>query len=379
MKKIMLFIALITLTKSIVFAKKSTPDPIASAIKKEIKNKKLPGCVVCITRKGKTIYHKAFGNQMISPAVVKTQKNTLYDVASLTKLYTATLIMRLEEAGKLSISDPVATYLEEFQTANKQNITLEQLLTHYSGLPAGNPVEDYTNGIQEAVKKIAALPLKAQPGKKFIYSDLGPILAGYIAEKVTGQSLAALFKKYLFIPLKLQQTLVFPSPRFLNHIAPANIENNILIHGRVHDPRAYALGGLAGNAGIFASAADVAKFGNLFLNTPLHEGQPFLSKKTIEIMTTARPKQPRGEQRGVGFDINTPLSFARGEKFSTQSFGHIGFTGTSLWIDPPSQTVVVFLSNRLHPHGTGDVKELRHTVGTLAATLAHHASPSRGK
>lgn len=379
MKKIMLFIALITLTKSIVFAKKTSPDPIASAIKKEINKKNLPSCVVCITKKGKTVYHKAFGNQMVTPALVKTEKNTLYDLASLTKLYTATLIMRLQEAGKLSITVPVATYLEEFQAQDKKNITLEQLLTHRSGLPAGNPVEDYTQGIEQAVKKIAALPLQAPPGKKFIYSDLGAILAGYIAEKVTGQTLAALFKKYIFAPLKLQQTLVFPSPRFLNHIAPTNIENNVLIHGRVHDPRAYALGGIAGNAGIFATAADVAKFGNLFLNTPLHEERPFLSKKSIAIMTTPAPQLQPGEQRGIGFDIDTPLSFAKGEKFSAQSFGHVGFTGTSLWIDPPSQTVVVFLSNRLHPDGRGDVKELRRLVGTLAATLTPKTSSSRGK
>lgn len=342
---------------------------IDNVMQTAIRKKQIPGGVVLIMHRGSIIYHKAFGNLMVKPNHIKTQKNSVYDLASLTKLFTATLIMRLHEEGIIDVTKPVATYLKSFAIPDKNNITIEQLLTHRSGLPAGIPVEDFTAGQSAAVDKIAATPLKYHPGTNFLYSDLGPIVAGYLAEHVTSKPLASLFKEYIFTPLDLQQTAVHPSPRFLNHIAACDFENGTLVHGRVHDPRAHALGDCAGNAGIFATAADVAKFGQLFLNGGKYKGKQLLSATSIRAMTAPDKSLPEDEQRGIGFDINTKYSLPRGKLFAKNSFGHTGFTGTSLWIDPTTQTIVVLLTNRLHPDGKGDVKKLRSSIGTLAAQL----------
>ena len=369
MKRIILIVLAAMLTTPPILAKNQKNDPIASAMRSAIAANKTPSGVVVITRSGSTLYQKAFGNLTLSPSKSKAQCGSYYDLASLTKLYTATLIMRLHDAGIIDAYKPVATYLKEFAIPDKKTITVAMLLTHYSGVPAGTPVSDYADGAANAIKRIADTPLVNTPGEKFLYSDLGPITAGYLAEQVTGKPLAKLLREYIFTPLGLHQTMTHPSPRFSRNIAAYDAdEQGIMIHCRVHDPRAQALGGLAGNAGIFATAADVAKFAQIFINKGTHKGVQFLSLASIAAMTTPHPGQTENEQRGIGFDINTPFSTPRGD-FGPQSFGHTGFTGTSMWIDSETKTVVVILCNRLHPDGKGDVKELRRTIGLLAAKM----------
>lgn len=370
MKQIILVVLGTMLMIPSILAKNPKFDPISAAMRTAIATQKTPSGVVMITRNNTPIYQKAFGHLMITPQKIRAKTSSFYDLASLTKLYTATLIMRLHDAEIIDVYKPVATYLKDFDTPDKQKITVAMLLTHYSGLPAGTPVSDYTKGATEAIKRIANTPLMAPPGNKFLYSDLGPIIAGYLAEQVTGKPFAKLLREYIFTPLGLHQTMTNPSIRFLQHVAAYDAdETGKVIHGRVHDPRAQALGGLAGNAGIFATAADVAKFAQVFINNGKHRGTQFLSLASITAMTAPHPGQPENEQRGIGFDINTPLSTLRGN-FSSRSFGHTGFTGTSLWIDPTTKTVIVILCNRLHPDGKGDVKELRRTVSLLAAKMA---------
>lgn len=369
MKQLILLVLSTAITITQILPHNSKNDLIEKSMQAAITEHKTSSGVVVIAHKGNIIYQKAFGHLVLSPTKIMAKLGSFYDLASLTKLYTATLIMRLHEASMLNVYQPVAQYLEEFNTPDKKMITIAQLLTHYSGLPAINPLSDYAEGATSAIKKIAETPLITPPGKKFLYSDLGPITAGYLAEKITGKRLANLFREYIFTPLKLQQTLTHPSPRFTRNVAAHDKdEEGITIHCRVHDPRAQALGGLAGNAGIFATASDVAKFAQIFFNGKTEKGTQFLSQESISAMTTPQLGQTDSEQRGIGFDINTPFSSLRGN-FSPKSFGHTGFTGTSVWIDPTSETVVVLLCNRLHPDGKGDVKELRKSISNLAAKM----------
>ncbi len=369
MGKCLQWLALASFISTTTYAAQPAKLKIDRVMRSAIGKKQIPGGEVLIMHRGSIIYHKAFGNLMVKPKRIKAQKNSLYDLASLTKLFTATLIMRLHDQGIIDINKPVATYLESFDTHDKKDITIGQLLTHRSGLPAGIPVEDFTNGLEDAVEKIAETPLASTPDTQFLYSDLGPIVAGYLAEQATDKSLAELFREYIFTPLGLKKTGIRPSAHFLQKIAAYDFDKGTLVHGRVHDPRAFALGGCAGNAGIFSTASDVAIFGQLFLNNGRYQGKRLLSTTSIKAMTTPDDSQPKEEQRGVGFDINTKYSLPRGKLFAKNSFGHTGFTGTSLWIDPSTQTVVVILTNRLHPDGKGDVKKLRSTIGTLAAQL----------
>ena len=341
MKQLILIALGIMLTTPQILTKPPKKDPIAAIMRTAIATKQTPSGVVVITRRGMPIYQKAFGHLRLFPQKIKAKTGSYYDLASLTKLYTATLIMRLHDAGIIDVYSPVASYLKEFKAPDKQNITVAQLLTHYSGLPAGTPVNDYSAGAAEAIQRIAATSLTLPPGNTFLYSDLGPITAGYLAEQVTGKPLAQLLREYIFIPLGLRQTMTHPSIRFLQHVAAYDVDDDgNIIHGRVHDPRAHALGGLAGNAGIFATAADVAKFAQIFLNNGKHRDSQFLSPASIAAITTPQPGQANNAQRGIGFDINTQFSTPRGN-FGPQSFGHTGFTGTSVWIDLATKTVVV--------------------------------------
>lgn len=345
----------------------ASAQSIEKAMQTAIKAHHTPGGVICIRKNNKIVYHKAFGNQMLKPKKIPADLNHFYDLASLTKIYTATLIIRLHEAGQLNVEHPVGQYLKEFNTEDKKQILIRHLLTHRSGLPAATALRHYKKGTNAAIKHIASLRLRSTPGKKFIYSDLGPIVAGYLAEQVTKKKLVDLFQELIISPLVLNNTLPHPTQKniSLELIAPCNEKDGSQLQGIVHDPRARTLGGLAGNAGIFATAADVALFGQTFLDKP----KIFLSQESFNLMTTAPKHHSHNSKRSLGFDINTGYSEARGAIFGQTSFGHTGFSGTSIWIDPVTQTVVVLLTNRLHPKGTGSIKKLRKIIGTLAATI----------
>lgn len=343
---------------------------IDETMNEAIADNQIPGGVVLISHKGKIIYHKAFGNLMVTPHTLPTHKDSLYDLTSITKVFTSTLIMQLHDEGKLDVFKPVATYIESFKSKDKMMITIEQLLTHRSGLPIIIPTPNFTYGLATAVARISQARLESTPGTHYLYSDLGPITASYIAEKVTGKIFDQLLQEYIFTPLNLKDTLFSPAKsRLTDNIAPTNTNEGELRHGLCWSPRSWALGGVGGSSGLFSTAVDLEKFAQLFLNDGIVNGKRILSSKSVKLMTTSSTDIPEAEQRGIGFDINTDSSFARGTSFGKSSFGHTGTSGTSLWIDPKTQTVVIVLSNRSHPKTSSNFKIARARIATLAAKM----------
>jgi CubicO group peptidase (beta-lactamase class C family) len=335
------------------------------AIEAAIARRELPGAVLLVLRQGKIVCRKAYGLRSREPLQLAMTVETVFDLASLTKpIATATCLMLLLEQGKLRLSDPIDRYLP-VPSSRKKKITLEHLLLHTSGLPAGNPFQDYHDGKDRAIERILELELVAEPGTKFLYSDLGYILLGEIVEKVGGEPLDVFARKHIFAPLGMQHTTFKPGPDLAKRAAPTEKRDGQWIQGQVHDPRAHLLGGIAGHAGLFATADDLAVYAQMLLNGGRFGGKRLLSPLTVRQMT--RPRPVPGGQRALGWDVQTTFSSNRGELFPIGGFGHTGFTGASIWIDPGSQTVVTLLSNRVHPNGKGNVVRLRSQVATLVA------------
>ena len=292
--------------------------------------------------------------------------DTLFDLASLTKpLATATSVMILLEQGKLKLLDRVARHLPDFGQNGKDAITIEHLLLHTSGLLADNPLEDYRDGRKKALERIYRLRPRAEPGQQFLYSDVGFIVLGELVERLSGEALDVFARKHIFAPLGLRETTFRPGKRLAERAAPTQKRGEHWMRGEVHDPRAYLLGGVAGHAGLFSTADEVAIFAQMILKGGSYGGQRILKPETVRLMTTPRPIP--GGQRALGWDVRTRFSSNRGEGFSKHGFGHTGFTGTSIWIDPDNQMAVIFLSNRVHPDGKGQINRLRGRVASLAA------------
>jgi uncharacterized protein YbbC (DUF1343 family)/CubicO group peptidase (beta-lactamase class C family) len=339
---------------------------IDGVVQDAIKQGQLPGAVVVVARHGKVAFRKAYGSRSKQPEDVPMTPDTVFDLASLTKpLATAASVTLLLEQGKLRLSDRAAQYVPEFGRNGKDNITIEQLLLHTSGLIADNPVADYEDGPNKAFERIHDLTCPAEPGAKFVYSDVGFLVLGEVIERVSGDKLDEFARKNIFTPLGLRETTFRPGKELAERAAPTEKRGDKWMRGEVHDPRAFQLGGVAGHAGLFSTADEVAVFAQMLLNQGAYNGKQILSPATVRLMTTARPV-PSG-QRALGWDVDTRFSSNRGELFGAGSFGHTGFTGTSVWIDPASRTIVVFLSNRVHPEGKGNINRLRGQVATLAA------------
>jgi uncharacterized protein YbbC (DUF1343 family)/CubicO group peptidase (beta-lactamase class C family) len=339
---------------------------IDDVVEGAIKRGQLPGAVVLVARDGKVVFRKTYGSRSKQPADIPMTPDTVFDLASLTKpLATATPVMLLLERGKLRLTDPAAQYVPEFGRNGKDKITLEQLLLHTSGLIADNSVNDYADGPRKAFERIHELTPTTEPGSRFVYSDVGFMVLGEIVERVSGESLDAFAHKNVFAPLGLRETTFKPGKELAGRAAPTEKRGDRWIQGEVHDPRSFLLGGVAGHAGLFSTADEVAVYAQMLLNGGSYAGKRVLSPATVRLMTTARPVP--GGQRALGWDVDTRYSSNRGELFGAGSFGHTGFTGTSVWVDPPSRTVVVFLSNRVHPEARTNINQLRGQVATLAA------------
>jgi CubicO group peptidase (beta-lactamase class C family) len=326
-----------------------------------------PGAVVLIVHKGSIVWRKAYGLRTRQPAEVPMTVDTVFDLASLTKpVATAMSVMLLVEQGKLRLSDRVADHIRALGENGKEKITIEDLLLHTSGLIADNPEADYRDGRDKALERLYALKPATARGERFVYSDLGYIVLGQVVEKVSGMSLDAFAKKNVFGPLGMSETGYKPLKKLMERAAPTVKRDNHWLAGEVHDPRAAALGGVAGHAGLFATADDQAVFAQMLLDGGTYNGKRILKAETVRLMTTPRPVP--GGQRAYGWDVGTAYSANRGKGFKRgEGFGHTGFTGTSLWIDQPSQTAVIFLSSRLHPDGKGNVNRLRGEIATIAA------------
>jgi uncharacterized protein YbbC (DUF1343 family) len=329
-----------------------------------IKEGKTPGAVVLVVRKGKVAFRKAYGQRQIQPQSEAMTPDSIFDLASLTKpMATATAILLLIERGKLHLDDHVATHLPAFAKQGKDRLTVEQLLLHTSGLPAGNPVRDYDDGRVKAMEKINDLRLLAEPGKRFVYSDLNFILLGELVEKLTGSPLDVFCRNNIFEPLGLRDTMFRPGKDLSARMAPTERANDHWLRGEVHDPRARRMSGVAGHAGLFGTADDLAVYSRMILDGGTYIDNRILSPESVRLMT--QPRRVPGGQRALGWDVRTRYSSNRGERFG--GFGHTGFTGTSLWIDPPSRTAVIVLTNRVHPNGKGNVVRLRSQIATIVA------------
>jgi len=343
---------------------------------------KMPGCVVCVGRKDEILLLKAYGNKRLEPSTDPMTIDTVFDMASITKpVATATSIMQLIEQGKLSLSDRVASIFPAFAQNDKETITVQDLLLHRSGLIPDNAMSDYQDGPEKAWEKICALKLVAPIGTAFKYSDVNFIVLGKIVEQISGKSLHEYSQASIFQPLGMKQTGYLPSKELSAKCAPTEQREGHWMQGEVHDPRAYALGGIAGHAGLFSTAEDIAIYAQMMLKQgSLHgskDGVPtrILSQAAVSTMTQAYAVP--GGLRGLGWDKRTSYSSNRGDLFSSSAFGHGGFTGNVLWIDPELDLFFIFLSNRVHPNGKGSVNQLAGKIANVVATsITKRATPT---
>ena len=385
-------------------------NQIDALVEADIAAKKLPGAVVIVGHKGKIVFRKAYGNRSLVPTVEKMTVDTIFDVASLTKpIATATSIMILVEQGKLRLSDTVGMYITDIDDPQAKRVTIQQLLTHTSGYRPDFDLGEKWTGREGMLAALKKEKLRAAPGTKFVYSDIGFIVLGEIITRLTsyGDNLGwhtmtvsdfgsrnffdqlgknTYFRQ--FEPIGPEKQTVESFVHYENALPRTAPTENVrgqnsylgsqfhgdsktgdrILRGQVHDPTSFRMGGVAGHAGLFSTADDLARYCQMMLNGGTLNGKRLLSAHTISRMTAPYVVSESGDARGLGWDINTSFSGNRGELFPLGSFGHTGFTGTSVWIDRVSQTFVVFLSNRVHPDGKGDVGPLRAKVATVVAS-----------
>lgn len=335
-------------------------------VEREIAAKKIPGCVVLVGRQGKVALFKAYGQRQVAPKPVAMTTDTVFDLASITKpVATATSVMILVEQGRLQIRDRVAQHIPEFAQGGKDRITVQQLLTHQSGLIPDNELEDFKDGRERTYERIFGLRPLVDPGAQFLYSDVGFLVLGALVERLSGKNVHEYSKEHIFRPLGMTETGFAPAEALRARAAPTEMRDGRWIQGEVHDPRAFRLDGIAGHAGLFSTAADLAVYAQMMLNRGSYCGMRVLSPRAVDAMTQAVPV-PSG-LRALGWDIQTGFSINKGELLSSRAFGHGGFTGTGLWIDPELDLFVIVLSNRVHPDGKGMVNPLIGRIGTIAA------------
>jgi uncharacterized protein YbbC (DUF1343 family)/CubicO group peptidase (beta-lactamase class C family) len=346
---------------------------VDSIIEQAVADGNIPGAVLVVGHDGAIIYRKAYGSRALEPKREPMTLDTVFDLASLTKVIaTTTAMMQLVEQGKVRMNDPVAKYLPEFAQNDKEDITVRQLMTHYSGLAPDLDLTTPWEGKNTAYQLAFVEPPETTPGSGFVYSDINFITLGALVERVSGETLDAYTTQHIFAPLKMTRTRFVPPAAWRAKIAPTQYdENEHMLRGVVHDPTARRMGGVAGHAGLFSTADDLAKFAQALLNG----GGGILSAVTVEKMTS--PEQPPQAPvlRGFGWDIDSPFSSNRGDLLPVGSFGHTGFTGTSVWIDPTTQTYIILLTNSVHPRGKGNAIGLRTKVATeVTAALALNPS-----
>lgn len=338
-----------------------------------------PGVVCIVGHNGAVIYRKAFGFRAVTPVLEPMTIDTVFDMASLTKVMATTgSIMRMVQLGQIKLNDPVAKYIPDFAQNGKEEVTIRELLTHYSGLRADLDLRPPWSGLEEGYRRANAEKLINPPGSTFLYSDINFIVLGELVQKVSGITLNQYAETFIFGPLGMNMTRFLPPLSWLGRTAPTQVNEKTgeVLRAVVHDPTARAMGGVAGHAGLFSTADDTAKFAQAMLNG----GSPVWSKAIVEKMTT--PQQPPNLTvvRGLGWDIDSPFSSNRGELLPVGSYGHTGFTGTSLWIDPTTDSYIILLTNAVHlKEGTGTVIALRTEVATLVASLLNLSVPQEQK
>jgi len=351
---------------------------IGELVQDAIAQHQLPGAVVLIGRESTVLYMQAFGQRAVLPEQEPMTGDTIFDLASLTKVVaTTTSVMKLVEEGRIRLSDPVARYIPEFGRYGKRTITIRHVMTHVSGLRPDLDLEVEFSGVEEAIRRASEEVPIAPPGERFLYSDINYVLLGDIVARVGGERLDRYAKTHVFDPLGMRDTMFLPPESLRPRIAPTERCEPLawpcdpsrapFLRGIVHDPTARRMGGVAGHAGLFSTAADLSRFCQMILNGGRLGSVRILSPVTVAKMTSPATPPGMANVRGLGWDIDSSYSANRGELFPVGSFGHTGFTGTSLWLDPQTKSYVVFLSNRVHPDGKGDVTAVRAAVATVTA------------
>jgi CubicO group peptidase (beta-lactamase class C family) len=352
-------------------------------IQEAIARKDFPGAVIVVGRKGKIVFRKAYGESQWVPQRRPMEATMIFDLASLTKpIATATSIMILVEQGRVSLDEKVRDYIPEFSPyvdeAGKpgEDARLWHLLTHTSGLPPYFPPEANAGAVENTFGKslsteqlvdfIGRLPKTGPPGAAFHYSCLGYITLAHILKKITGQNIAEFSSEQIFKPLGMRHTLYNPPQKYRSACVPTEVIDGTPLVGIVHDPLARLQGGISGNAGLFSTADDLAIFAEMMINQGEEKGVRILSPLSVAKMTSVWQKAPSAG-RGLGWDLSSPLSTNGGDLFGPHSYGHTGYTGTSIWIDPETDTFIIFLTNRVHPDDKGAIVAMRSRVANVVA------------
>jgi uncharacterized protein YbbC (DUF1343 family)/CubicO group peptidase (beta-lactamase class C family) len=348
----------------------SPPDfgGVDEAMNEAVTSGELPGVVVLIGRGEETLYFRAAGSRRLVPEPAPMTRDTIFDIASLTKPFATTLaIMHLVETGDVRLDEPLGRYLKEFRRRDLEGVTIRRLLTHTAGLIAIPPSGSVNGGFPRAVAALAKVPLDFTPGTAFQYSDTGFMLLGEVVRRTSGLPLDRYAEKIVYRPLGLKDTMFNPPASLRDRIAPTEFHNGRLMVGEVHDPRSRAVGGVAGHAGLFSTAADLARICRMLIADGTLDGRRILKPATVKLMW-ARSSEGNGS-RALGWDVSSTFSRTASIFFPPEAVGHLGFTGTSVWIDPPSGTYLIVLTNRVHPSGGGanKIRELRTRISAETA------------
>ena len=337
------------------------------AVEQAMHQGKLPGGVLWLQH-GDAVYRKTYGSRSVDPHREVMTEDTVFDAASLTKVIATTpSIMKLVESGKVEVDAPVVRYIPAFGEHDKHQVTIRHLMTHTSGLRPGLSLRDPWEGVEEAIRRACAESLVTTPGTKFRYSDINFILLGEIVRRVSGQALEQFAAEQIFEPLGMSHTRYLPPSDWIPFIAPTTKLGATYIRGIVHDPTSRRMGGVAGHAGLFTCTRDLAKFARMMLGRGEVDGVRVFRPETVDLMASVQSPEESDAKRGLGWDIASPYSSPRGYHFPIGSYGHTGWTGTSIWIVPQPNTFIIFLSNRNHPTEDGTVVALRRTLATIAA------------
>lgn len=340
---------------------------IDSAIESAIAEGAAPGGVFYMEHSGAS-YFKAYGLKSKVPTETLMTRDTIFDMASLTKVVaTTSSVMKLIELGRLELDSPVAYYLSDFTGGGKEKVTIRHLMTHTSGLKPILPRTPFWTGQDAAYRLCVEQELTAEPGTSYRYSDINFILLGELIERVSGEPFEDFVQEQIFQPLGMRDTGFLPPAEKIDRIAPTEYWRGRMLHGEVHDPSANQMEGVAGHAGLFSTALDLARFARMLLNEGELNGVRVFQPETVRLMTRTAAPAASGVNRGLGWDIDSAYSSLRGPHFPVGSFGHTGWTGGCLWVDPFSKTFYIFLSSRVHPDGQGNVVPLRKVLGKLAA------------
>jgi CubicO group peptidase (beta-lactamase class C family) len=325
--------------------------------------KAFPGGVLAVGKDATLVHLQPFGRFSYDEGAPAVKADTVYDIASLTKVVaTTTMAMILVDEGKLDLAKPVSAFVPAFHGGAKDKVTVEQLLTHSSGIEWWAPLYREVRGKEEFLRRVEAMDLAYEPGTKSVYSDLGFVLLGEVLERVAGEPLDAFVGRRLFAPLGMKATRFCPGPDLLPCIAPTERDawRGRVVRGEVDDENAFALGGVAAHAGLFSTAGDLARFAQMLLNGGVYDHQRIVSRGTVERFT--KRAGVADSSRAYGWDTPHPASSA-GDLLSPRAFGHTGFTGTSLWIDPERNLFIILLTNRVHPTRENDaIRQVRRRV-----------------